>query len=69
MQVGPIFLCGPIMNERSAEIGDALARLLAKQANFLCQTQPTFIYILDFEQSRKRTLELFRAVPVAKAAP
>jgi hypothetical protein len=46
------------MDERSAEIGNALAKLLAKQANFLCQTQHTNTDILEFELLRKRTLEL-----------
>jgi hypothetical protein len=47
------------MDDRSAEIGHALAKLLAKQANFLGQIQPTSTDICEFEQSRKRTLELF----------
>jgi hypothetical protein len=47
------------MDDRSSKIGNALADLLAKQANFLCQTQHSATDILEFEQLRKRTAELF----------
>lgn len=57
------------MDDRSAEIGNALAELLAQQATFLCQTQHTTADILEFEQLRKRTLRIvLRVLPVAKAA-